>query len=182
VGPLHRGGGSDHDTDVWIPVLPCITTLLHEIIQVLVVYGVDHVQDVSGHFSGKNYLYGDIQGFWLLRLYDTNGIFQMQGGKNRILPKEINANRFFWDSHWLEIRSNHFCPSMGPNGGSVATPLRTQGLNWSIRTAGCKCWTPGLGGPESIAAPIPFRIMKGQNCFFSGFLEGGEISSSIGYL
>jgi hypothetical protein len=25
-----------------------------------------------------------------------------------------------WDSHWLEIWSNHFCPSMGPNGGSVA--------------------------------------------------------------
>jgi hypothetical protein len=49
-----------------------------------------------------------------------NGRFQMQGGKNWILPKEINANRFFWDSHWLEIWSNHFCPSMGPNGGSVA--------------------------------------------------------------
>jgi hypothetical protein len=44
----------------------------------------------------------------------------MQGGKNRILPKEINANRFFWDSHWLEIWSNHLCPSMGPNGGGVA--------------------------------------------------------------
>jgi hypothetical protein len=42
-----------------------------------------------------------------------NGKFQMQGGKNRILPKEMNANRFFWDSHWLEIWSNHFCPSMG---------------------------------------------------------------------
>jgi hypothetical protein len=44
----------------------------------------------------------------------------MQGGKNRILPKEINANRFFWDPHWLEIWSNHFCTSMGPNGLSVA--------------------------------------------------------------
>ncbi len=44
----------------------------------------------------------------------------MQGGKNWFLPKEINANRFFWDSHWLEIWSNHFYPSMGPNGGSVA--------------------------------------------------------------
>jgi hypothetical protein len=32
----------------------------------------------------------------------------------------MNANRFFWDSHWLEIWSNHFYPSMGPNGGSVA--------------------------------------------------------------
>ena len=44
----------------------------------------------------------------------------MQGGKNRFLPKEMTANRFFWDSHWLEIWSNHFCPSMGPNGGIVA--------------------------------------------------------------
>ncbi len=52
---------------------------------------------------------------------DMNGNFQMQGGKNWILPKYINANRFFWDSHWLEIWSNHFCPSMGLNGGSVAT-------------------------------------------------------------
>ena len=52
---------------------------------------------------------------------DMNGRFQMQGGKNWILPKQINANRFFRDSHWLEIWSNHFCPSMGLNGGSVAT-------------------------------------------------------------
>ncbi len=44
----------------------------------------------------------------------------MQGGKNRILPKEMNTNRFFWDSHWLEIWSNHLFPSMGPNGGIVA--------------------------------------------------------------
>jgi hypothetical protein len=49
-----------------------------------------------------------------------NGRFQMQGGKNWFLPKEMNANRFFWDSHWLEIWSNHFYPSMGPDGGSVA--------------------------------------------------------------
>ncbi len=51
---------------------------------------------------------------------DMNRRFQMQGGKNWFLPKEMNANRFFWDSHWLEIWSNHFYPSMGPNGGSVA--------------------------------------------------------------
>ncbi len=31
------------------------------------------------------------------------GRSQMQGGKNWILPKEINPNRFFWESHWLEI-------------------------------------------------------------------------------
>jgi hypothetical protein len=24
------------------------------------------------------------------------------------------------DSHWLEIWKNHLCPSIGPNGGSVA--------------------------------------------------------------
>jgi hypothetical protein len=44
----------------------------------------------------------------------------MQGGKNWFLPKEMNANRFFWDSHWLEIWSNHLYPSMGPNEESVA--------------------------------------------------------------
>ncbi len=52
--------------------------------------------------------------------YDMNGRFQMLGGKNWILPKEMNANRFFWASHWLEIWSNHLFPSMGPNGGIVA--------------------------------------------------------------
>jgi hypothetical protein len=60
-----------------------------------------------------------------------NGIFQMQGGKNWILPKKINANRFFWDSHWLENWSHHFCPSMGPNGGSVAMDSGKQmGETW----------------------------------------------------
>jgi hypothetical protein len=52
----------------------------------------------------------------------------MQGGKNWFLPKEMNENRFFWDSHWLEIWSNHFYPSMGPNGGSVAMD---SGLSYS---------------------------------------------------
>jgi hypothetical protein len=42
---------------------------------------------------------------------DMNGRFQMQGGKNWILPKYINANRFFWDSHWLEIRAR-ICKSL----------------------------------------------------------------------
>jgi hypothetical protein len=55
-----------------------------------------------------------------LRQYDMNGRFQMQEGKNWILSKERSANRFFWDSHWLEIWSNHLFPSMGLNGGSVA--------------------------------------------------------------
>jgi hypothetical protein len=45
--------------------------------------------------------------FVSLRRYDMNGRFQIQGGKNWILPKEINANRLYWDTHWLEIWSNH---------------------------------------------------------------------------
>ncbi len=49
-----------------------------------------------------------------------NGRSQMQGGKNWILPKEINANWFFRDSYWLENWKNNLRPSMGPNGGSVA--------------------------------------------------------------
>ncbi len=44
----------------------------------------------------------------------------MQGGKNRFLPKEMTANLFIWDTQWLKIWSKHLCPSMGPNGGSVA--------------------------------------------------------------
>jgi hypothetical protein len=59
-----------------------------------------------------------------------NGRFQMQGGKNWISPKEMNANRFFWNSHWLEIWSNHLCPSMGPNGGSVA--MDSEHLPWVL--------------------------------------------------
>jgi hypothetical protein len=43
-----------------------------------------------------------------------NGRFQMHGGKNWILPKEMSANRFFWDSRWLEIWSNHLFPSFVP--------------------------------------------------------------------
>ncbi len=50
----------------------------------------------------------------------------MQGGKNWILPKEINANRFFLGSHWLEIWKNRLCPSMGPSGGSVAVDSETE--------------------------------------------------------
>ncbi len=58
-------------------------------------------------------------------LYMT-GRSQMQVGKNWILPKEINANRFFWHSHWLAILKNHLCPSMGPNRGSVAMDSGAQ--------------------------------------------------------
>ncbi len=44
------------------------------------------------------------------RQYDMNGIFQMQGGKNWILPKKITANRFFWDSHCWKSGQTTFVP------------------------------------------------------------------------
>ncbi len=43
-----------------------------------------------------------------LRRYDMKSRSQMQGGKNWILPKEVNANLFFWDSHWMEIWKNTY--------------------------------------------------------------------------
>jgi hypothetical protein len=54
-----------------------------------------------------------------------NGRSQMQRGKNWILPKEMYANLFFRDSHWLEIWKNHLCPSMGTNEGEPG-----YGLGW----------------------------------------------------
>ncbi len=33
-------------------------------------------------------------------------------GKNWILPQQIYANRFFWDSHWLEMLANNSCPTI----------------------------------------------------------------------
>ncbi len=84
------------------------------------------------HFTGLDILLrrGHSQ-----RPYDMNGRFYMQGGKNWILPMEMNANRFFWDSHWLEIWSNHLFPSMGLNGGSVAMDSESC-FSWVIK-AGC---------------------------------------------
>jgi hypothetical protein len=42
-------------------------------------------------------LWDQMEGAWLWtqRRYDMNGRSQMQGGKSWILPKEIDANRFF---------------------------------------------------------------------------------------
>ncbi len=44
--------------------------------------------------------------------YDTNLMSQMRVGKNWILPKETNANWFFWDSYWLEIWKKHLHMSL----------------------------------------------------------------------
>jgi hypothetical protein len=44
-----------------------------------------------------------------LRWYDMNWEISNAGrySKNWILPEETIANRFFRDSHWLEIRKNY---------------------------------------------------------------------------
>jgi hypothetical protein len=45
--------------------------------------------------SGKPNPTGSSRNSCWLKRYDMGGISQIQGGKNRILPKETNANRFF---------------------------------------------------------------------------------------
>ena len=50
----------------------------------------------------------------------------MQGDKNWILPKEMNANRFFLDSHWLEIWSKPLLSLYGTEWRE-----RGYGLRWS---------------------------------------------------
>jgi hypothetical protein len=61
-------------------------------------------ETLIGRKSGKTtivFLWVRMEGAWLWIL--------------EISPKEINADRFFRDSHWLEIWKNRLCPSMGPS-------------------------------------------------------------------
>jgi hypothetical protein len=92
-----------------------------------------------------------------------NGRFQMQGGKNWFLPKEMNANRFFWDSHWLEIWSNQFYPSMGPNGGSVAMDS-VEVYMCCIFDAHCrKAWSIFSQSCCRVFHPPHYRVFQLQN-------------------
>ncbi len=99
-----------------LPTLPCLYYSTFQPSQ----RGFYRIRVCEGGDNWRQFIYTVDTRVSVQRRYDMNGRFQMQGGKNWILPKEIKANRFFWDSHWLEIWSNHFCPSMGPSGGSVA--------------------------------------------------------------
>ncbi len=72
-------------------------------------------------YNRKNipeYCHYPLQQYWGCTTW--TGDLKCREVKNLIFPIEINANRFFWDSHWLKIWKNHLCPSMGPNGGSMA--------------------------------------------------------------
>jgi hypothetical protein len=92
----------------------------------------------------------------------------MQGGKNWFLPKEMNANRFFWDSHWLEIWSNHFYPSMGPNGGSVAMDsglslLETFAIHWTDTGQWDSLYrvqSPIVGTRNTVFSTVVFSYIK----------------------
>ncbi len=64
----------------------------------------------------------------------SDAVPQMPGGKNWILPKEINANRFVWVSHWLEI-----------SGKTTNVPL--YGIEWRERGYGLK------RSPSTLAKP-----------------------------
>jgi hypothetical protein len=47
-----------------------------------------------------------------------NGRFQIQGGKNWILPKEMNANRFFWSLIGWKSGQTTYIPLVGPTNPS----------------------------------------------------------------
>jgi hypothetical protein len=127
---------------------------------------VSFLHKVSAYFSSfcVDQRVDSVLRFFFQRRYDSNGNFQMKEGKNWILPKEVNSNRIFWDSHWLEIWSNHFCPSMGPNGGSVAMdPIVLIGtpLHPPSRVCPPPLWFRG-GGTHSLAGyGVPIRT-RGQ--------------------
>ncbi len=69
--------------------------------------------------------------------------YEIQGGKNWILSKEINANRFFWDSHWLKIWKKTLLSLCGTelegawlyglrvNNGDAVSMMRLYGRPWN---------------------------------------------------
>ncbi len=60
------------------------------------------------------------------RRYDMNGRSQMQGGKNWILPKELNTNHSSETLIGWKLEKN-LCLSMWPNGGSVGCVTMDSG-------------------------------------------------------
>ncbi len=71
--------------------------------------------------SQKNWLafisFGKTQ-FWPSWIWDTllmtlvSGDLRCRVVKTGFWPEEINADRFFWNSRWLEIWKNQLCPSI----------------------------------------------------------------------
>ncbi len=75
---------------------------------------------------------------------------QMQGGQKWILPKEINADWFFWDSHWLKKLENQLCSSMGPNWESAASASE---------------WTWGNKDTNAFKLPAVQSLILASQCY-----------------
>ncbi len=103
------------------------------------------------------------------RWYDTNGRFQMQGGKNWIFMKEINGYRFFWDSHLLEIWSNHFFPLWDcMEGAWLWTQYRNECINVPISKLRIET------KPKRFGVFQIFCLKKGTFLFFSKTLKPNQ--------
>jgi hypothetical protein len=60
LGPLHSSGGG-HNVAVCPPIYLYLPALQREVVQVHVVFRVDHVSDVSGQFPEEQGLYDIVQ-------------------------------------------------------------------------------------------------------------------------
>jgi hypothetical protein len=63
----------------------------------------NHLHPSVGLNGGSLAMYSVFTSLHLRSPEGHNRKSQMHGGKNWILPKEMNANQFFQDAHWLEI-------------------------------------------------------------------------------
>jgi hypothetical protein len=120
VRPLHRGGDGGHDTGIWTPDLgQLVTPLLREIIEVLVVFRVDHVLDVSGHFPEKQTRMASSRdsGFramsWSIRtagLLDPPALVVQQSGSPLLckVPWERSKSRRCFRLYKLKLWFNFF--------------------------------------------------------------------------
>ncbi len=102
------------------------------------------------------------------RRYDMRS--QMQGGKNWILPKDINANRFFCDSHCQEIWKNHF--------SLYGTEWRQRGYGLGRSSAKFSA-AHGTEGQTRIGRSSYWKLNGSNNCIGISFgLLGNVILSS----
>jgi hypothetical protein len=106
----------------------------------------------------------------------------IQDGQNWILQKEINADRFFWDSHWLEIRKCPLCLSMGPNGGSAASAsgLLNIDLSRSPLVRKNTAWRVQRG---SVGCSVTQWVQRGSfGCSIAQWVQRGSFGCSVAQL
>ncbi len=124
-------------------------------------------QNISQWESQKNrfayHLFRQNPVFTSLHLRSTVHVVPalMQDGQYWILPKEINADWFFWDSYWLEILKYQLCLFKGPNGGSLASASGLLNIDLSRSPLVCKntAWRVQRG---SVGCSVPQRVQRGS--------------------